>query len=395
MNRDFYRKICLIGQQAGLNVFVFTPQGVSETDNVVKGYGFDAEARRWIGRNYARPDLVYDRCFFTSRRQAAEYREAVRRLRKPPAALFLGYGLRGKWDVQHMLERDGRFVSHLPQTEPMRSVRSAAEWLKRHGELVLKPQAGSQGRGVLHVRRGAAAARPGVGPVAPEGTANAEPAFAVRGRDARNRPVACSFDSAAALLRWLRRFTAQRDYLLQRYLPLHNQNGEAYDVRSLVQKDGTGRWQVTGIAVRKGQGGSLTSNLHGGGSAEPALPFLTAQFGAETAARIAAELERLSRLLPAALEQSHGRLAELGIDFGVDTGGHIWILEVNSKPGRSIFTYLHDDRARFNALANPIKYARYLLRNTRAGTPNLSLRPAPAAAKSHHGPPDHEALLMK
>jgi hypothetical protein len=64
------------------------------------------------------------------------------------------------------------------------------------------------------------------------------------------------------------------------------------------------------------------------------------------------------------LESCHGRLVELGIDFGVDLDGYIWILEVNSKPGRSIFTYLQDDKARNRALENPIRYAKYLLTQT-------------------------------
>jgi hypothetical protein len=118
------------------------------------------------------------------------------------------------------------------------------------------------------------------------------------------------------------------------------------------------------MAVRRGQDGSLTSNLHGGGIAEPAGPFLARQFDAEKARSILSKLRELSVEIPEALENCHGRLAELGIDFGVDIQGNIWILEVNSKPGRSIFTYLEDPQARSKAVTNPIHYARFLLQNT-------------------------------
>ncbi|UUZ97792.1 YheC/YheD family protein [Paenibacillus sp. P25] len=113
----------------------------------------------------------------------------------------------------------------------------------------------------------------------------------------------------------------------------------------------------------------MTSNLHGGGSALPAADFLAREFGEGKAEALLRELKRLSELLPEALESSHGRLAELGIDYGIDTSGNIWIIEVNSKPGRSIFTYLQDDRARKAAIVNPIRYAGFLLRRmTPAGT---------------------------
>lgn len=395
-NRDFYRRLCLIGGKSGITVFVFTPQSIRWGEDTVTGFVFDANERRWRTHVYAMPDVVYDRCFFTNRQQFAEYRETVRRLRNHPS-LFLGRGLKGKWEVQRMLEQDGRFGSYLPRTEVMRSVRSAAEWLREHNAVLLKPQAGSQGRGVLLVQRSAAAPlrRAAAGSVAPGSTVNAQPAFTVHGRDARNRRVERSFADAAELLRWLRRFTAQRDYLLQQYLLLRGCSGEAYDIRSLVQKDGSGRWQMTGMAVRKGQSGSLTSNLHGGGEVEPALSYMHRQFGGAKAAVIAEQLKQLSEQIPEALERRHGRLAELGIDFGVDTDGRIWILEVNSKPGRAIFTYLHDNAARYKALANPIQYARHLIRATRTAEPNHSIKFTPGSAKSQQSRSDNESSLTK
>ncbi|WP_081823955.1 YheC/YheD family endospore coat-associated protein [Paenibacillus sp. UNC451MF] len=397
LSRDFYRKLCLIGSRAGLTVFVFTPQGIRWSEGTITGYAFDAAARRWNCQDYEMPHVVYDRCFFTNRKQYAVYREAIQELRNRQTPLFLGYGLKGKWEVQQMLEQDGRFSSHLPKTEVMKSVRTAAEWLRARSEVLLKPQAGSQGCGVLLVRRapgrtGTQARRHAAGSAAQETTANAA-AFTVIGRDARNGKVARSFADAATLMRWLRRITEQRNYLLQQYLPLQGRSGEAYDVRSLVQKDGSGQWQVTGMAVRKGQQGSLTSNLHGGGTVEPAKAYLNAQFGSVRSEGILNELKRLSKEIPVALEQSHGRLAELGIDFGVDITGHIWLLEVNSKPGRSIFSFLQDKKARYNALANPIRYARYLLRHPRTGEPAAGAQHAVKSAQSSRRRSDDASSL--
>ncbi|MFE5318796.1 YheC/YheD family protein [Paenibacillus sp. NPDC056579] len=385
-NRDFYRKLCLIGAKSGFTVFVFTPQGIRWAEGTVTGFVYDKNTRRWRPHECPMPSVVYDRCFFTNRGQYVEYRETVRRLQLFPSIHFLGRGLKGKWEVQQMLEKDGRFDMHLPKTEVMRSVRSAAEWLQEHGTVLMKPQAGSQGRGVLLVQRTAASATTArlhaADSVAPESAETAPTAFTVRGRDARNRRIKRSFADKAELLRWLRRFTAKRDYLLQQYLQLHGSSGEAFDVRSLVQKDGNGRWQMTGMAVRKGQSGSLTSNLHGGGQVEPAFAYIEGQFGTEKAKIIREQLERLSMQIPEALEQCHGRLAELGIDFGVDTDGQIWILEVNSKPGRAIFAHLNDDAARNKALANPVLYARYLIRSRETLNPARSLKNTPRPAKS-------------
>ncbi|WP_243633232.1 YheC/YheD family protein [Paenibacillus xerothermodurans] len=364
LNRDFYRRLCVTGSKAGITVFVFTARSIDWAGGSVNGYAFDEERDRWIERRSALPRSVYDRCFCSNRAQYNEYRDTIRKLREHGRVLFLGHGLSCKYEVQRLLERDGRFAGHLPHTEPMHSVRTVAGWLRQRGEVLLKPRAGSHGRGVLLVQHRVRAAG---GADAPEGTVNAGPAFTVRGRDARNRRVERGFADAPALLRWLHRFTAQRRYLLQQYLLLQTFAGDAYDVRSLVQKDGTGRWQVTGMAVRRGQDGSLTANLHGGGRVEPADEFLAAQFGASASNMIMTKLHELSMQIPEALERRHGRLVELGIDFGIDTQGRIWILEVNSKPGRSILTRLNDNKARMNGVLNPIRYARFLIRQSPEG----------------------------
>ena len=44
--------------------------------------------------------------------------------------------------------------------------------------------------------------------------------------------------------------------------------------------------------------------------------------------------------LPPFIESRHGRLVELGIDIGVDKNGEVWIIEINSKPGRASFRRL-------------------------------------------------------
>ena len=47
--------------------------------------------------------------------------------------------------------------------------------------------------------------------------------------------------------------------------------------------------------------------------------------------KIIQTIRDLSAQLPSLLEEGFGRLGELGIDFGVDTKGRVWILEVNSN----------------------------------------------------------------
>lgn len=342
--KQYYRRLSLLGQKLGLAVFVFFPHRIDWERRRVFGYSYSASAGRWERRLYPLPEAVYDRCFYSDAKLYAEFREPIRRLMKTPGTRFLGYGLKGKWSVHQMMIRDEALSPYIPQTELLQSPADIERWLEEKGELFLKPHGGSQGKGVLRVTR-------------------VENGYVVKGRNHRNEAVRSGFRSKRRLLGWIAAFTGGRKYLIQKYLSLTTTAGEAFDIRALVQKNHTGRWELTGIAVRRGAPGSITSNLHGGGHAEEAKPFLRQQYGQQTAETIESSVRELALRIPFVLEQYHGRLLELGVDVGVDTEGHVWVLEANSKPGRSSFAGLSDKKVRLDSIRNPILYAKFLIDN--------------------------------
>ena len=63
--------------------------------------------------------------------------------------------------------------------------------------------------------------------------------------------------------------------------------------------------------------------------------------------------------LPDQVEARFNRLFELGIDLGVDRNGQVWILDINSKPGRKIIEALYPTQYHELHLA-PILYCQYL-----------------------------------
>ncbi|MNJ52792.1 Endospore coat-associated protein YheD [compost metagenome] len=210
----------------------------------------------------------------------------------------------------------------------------------------MKPQNGTHGKRTLYVKMLDAELGEGL---------------LLIGRDGSNQLFRRRFRSRQGGLDWIHKFIGASTFLLQPYLQLNNSKGEPFDVRVLMQKNENGVWSMTGMAVRAGRKHSLTSNLHGGGTAHRALPFLTAELGEHAGQKAARIIRNLSHDIPEHLESNFGRLAELGIDFGVDRTGHVWILEVNSKPGRSSLFRIGDMQGARKSVENPIQYARYLL----------------------------------
>ncbi|GIP33689.1 YheC/YheD family protein [Paenibacillus sp. J2TS4] len=343
----FYSLLTQEGNRLGLGVYVFTPSTSSlNEENEVVGYRYSAANHRWSQERLPLPDLIYDRAFYRNARDLVQHRLVLTELRHKKSFIVLGNGLTGKWSVYQAILRAPDLKKYVPRTIRLQNASGLVPWFKHNDSAFLKLDAGTQGKGAVRILK----LKNGI--------------YEIAGRDFHNVPFEKKIDSLTALVSWFHQF-ANRRYLLQPNLKLHSRSGDVYDIRSLVQKNGEGRWTLTGMAVRQGQSGSVTSNLHGGGTAQAAEPFLQSEFGTKQGEELSVMLRRISIRIAEQLEGHFGRLAELGIDFGVDRDGRVWLIEVNSKPGRTIFQLLCDDRARRKSLVYPMAYASYLLKRSR------------------------------
>lgn len=341
----FCRKLCLIGSKQGLTVYVFCPSSIrADRESVL---GFMIENGVWKKRLFPPPDIVYDRFFARDHRQRERKRRALSVLSQIRPFAYLARGLTGKWRVYRALEKFPAIASYLPETSTYDSPSQLSFWLDSHrGDAFLKPQNGTHGKHTLHVSVPRSKDRD---------------RLSVIGRDGQNEVLRHLFKTRKEGLEWIDRFTGGRPFLIQPYLDLNTSAGEPFDIRVLMQKNDKGAWELTGMAARVGPKHALTSNLHGGGRAYRALPLLIREFGEHAAGKIHDLIRELSMTIPFSLESHFGRLAELGIDFGVDRKGGVWVLEVNSKPGRSSFFRIGEPLSAKKAIENPILYARYLL----------------------------------
>lgn len=378
---ETFRRLGEAGDALGITVLVFTPEALlAERDSaaMLTGSIYCSRTGDWRQERHPLPGLVYDRTFYASARDL-RYSGAARRKLNRLGIPLLQRMLPGKWEVQQVLATSAELSPHLPPTDLYgKGVRRR---LARQGAVFLKPDCGSQGKGcavlTLHkhgseqVREAREDSKENRGSIESNDHADhAEravslspviPLFSAKGRDKRNQPFSLTFADSRETSTWLAGFTARTRYLVQDYLHLTARDGRVYDIRSLIQKDGAGVWTITGMAARHGSPGSATSNLHGGGMAEEAERCLAHSFGTDQARRLLRSLAALSLHAAHTLEEHYGPLAELGLDFGIDHDGHIWLIEANSKPGRSVFRLIGDRKAELRSTYYPVAYARRLL----------------------------------
>lgn len=338
---SYFKQLSLEGNKLGITLIVFSPKAVDWSTRSLLGWRYESKTNRWKVERHSLPYLIYDRCYYLNRSQYFEYKPFVYKLANDPQIRLLGRPLSGKWQTYTMLKRKQSLNSYLPETIRYHATLELLPLFKKWGTILIKPNGGSHGRGVASLR--------------PE-----KGGIRLLGRSPRNQ-LFNRWIGYQELKPWLHRFIGSSRYIVQPCLDLNSSDGRPFDVRILVQKNEKRNWVVTGMAIRTGRMGTLTSNLHGGGKAERAIPFLSKQFSREVMKQILLEIDWLSTQVPIQIEREHGSLVELGIDIGISPQGRIWILEVNSKPGRSVFLLTGEKQVRLRSIQNPIRYARTLL----------------------------------
>lgn len=345
------RKLCAASETLGIDVYVFSPDSFDPESGTLIGCRLDKSNGSWQPSRVPLPDVVYDRSFPKSADNRRRCSAALGAIYERKRHERINGKLPSKLRVYDCLRGYSSIAPYLPATAAYRHIdqlESILPDLPRGA--VLKPASGMQGRGFLHVE-------------APHSETGE---LILRGRTKNNLSFKEVFRGFASLGQWLQSFMGSSPFLVQPYLPLRTADDRPYDIRVLLQKDERGQWQVSGSAARLGRPESLTSNLHGGGSAKPAADTLAASFMRTKAEHLLGKIHTISGQTAALLEENFGRFGELAFDFGLEPSGKLWLLEVNAKPGRDAFRQTGDLAAATLSVTRLLQYARYL--TNRSGT---------------------------
>ncbi|SDZ13457.1 YheC/YheD family protein [Thermoactinomyces sp. DSM 45892] len=342
----YFRLLAEAGKPLGINIFVFNPKKMNWQRRVATGYIPAAERDSWELVTKPIPNLIYDRCFYNSSNHYLSYRPFLSLLNQDPSIKILGRPLSGKIQTYSILRAHKEITPYLPETVPYQSTAQVFDFIDRYTHIVIKPNGGSHGVGVVAIfqllkRKG----------------------FYIKGRDRKNHAFQTILETKTQLRNWIQQHIGTTRFVIQPYLSLSTPDGQPFDLRILIQKNKEQEWETTGMAIRAGKPNSITSNLHGGGNAHRLLPFIKQHFTPEQVEKINEDIKKLASMVPGFIEENHGTLLELGLDVGIDRNGRVWILEINSKPGRMIFLRTGEHETRKRSIQLPMQYAQSLLMN--------------------------------
>ncbi|MEQ8174203.1 MAG: YheC/YheD family protein [Syntrophomonadaceae bacterium] len=323
----------LLKSLAGLNGFgyIFTPSGVDWEGRSIIGY-YTGRSSGWQKARFPLPDVIYNRCLIGSGKST----EAIEGLAALGVNSF-NTSLGSKWRVYQMLKLSSPALTCLPETILLDSSEALERILKSHHDVYVKSLDGHLGKGIYRISKGEVGYR------------------VQRTGETHGRYV-------GSVPKIIRMYGMDKKYgkLIAQKSIKPGRSGSHFDIRVLVQKDGRGCWRLTGMAVRMGLAGQITTNLHTGGRAESLEKALRLKgYNVARTSMVKQALMSAALQIAKALEHTTENLGELGLDFVLDAEGRPWFLEANPRAGRRSFARLGLNTRRL-AVRRPMEYACHL-----------------------------------
>ncbi len=321
----------------GMECFRFLPSKINPATHNVKGRIYDSAAGAWKDTERPLPKLLYDRCFYGDDDHSKQCIPIVSWLKTRSDIMFLGYGLPNKLDLYEAL-KNTILSPYLPYSRAAADEDVVLSELAKHKKLILKPINGSQGYGIYYLKE-------------------SQKNYHVK-TEKQRQIISRIFPNEKKLVKWLKPLIRQRAYLVQPYLDLSNSELQPFDIRILLQKNEKGKWTERGKGIRTGLTGGILSNLSAGGSVSDFDTWVSALPAAKRD-YICNELAYIIKNLTELLEKTFMPLFEVGLDIAFAKNGSLWILDMNSKPGRKVVLSTKPDLEETLYLA-PLLYAKYI-----------------------------------
>ncbi len=350
---SFLKKLIRIGRSQNMLVYVFSPAEVNWQQGTISGYTLTGtgDDEIWLQTVYPFPDVIYDRGLFPPGEQRRAAAEVRKKLRTANDIKYFNPAFFGKWKTHRWFLEHSSLRLHLPETVLAESANDVCSMIESFPEIYIKPVGGSSGRGIIKISR----------------LANGKYFYErrVKGRSqglavADNRELSAIIQPALS----------KRKHIVQQGIRLAKYKNRTFDVRVLMQKNGAGRWVLTGIAARVAGENAFITNVHAGGKAEKISTVLAAAFSYNNHLQnsILANLRRLALLACVWIEErTRLQFGEIAVDLGVAADGYVWFIELNAVPGRTVFRRIGASAIAARALCRPLEYARYLAGFNNAG----------------------------
>jgi glutathione synthase/RimK-type ligase-like ATP-grasp enzyme len=347
------------GDKYNLQMAIFEPEDLVNKFNVKTGFEFNSNI--WKKGWFLAPDVLYDRYPSTLMgfdRTVEQFKDILVNERgchflNP---VSLARTLTDKAACFFMMKSIGISTPEVINVHYLTS-QLLSEVINQHRSIILKPRFGRMGRGIIRISQD----------VLRYITLYKNHCFMCKTRDELYGIIrSIGFQNQLNL----------SDYIIQPEIKILKYKGKYFDVRVLMQRrDGQQPPEIVGSVIRINSSESVVPNIDQGGIVSEVSSWFVKIVGEKKSGELIERIESLCSDIYRLLELKFGLIAELGIDLLVDNELRIWVVEINSKPGRIAFQRLGfgfgipDTEkkqyliSRQKSIENPILFAKWILEN--------------------------------
>lgn len=339
-HRDFKRYIPYANRvkDCGL-LYVFGPKDISPLTKTIQGYHFNFSKEIWQPGEFPFPDVVIDRIYPNNSNAHAELEKVICQNK-----IFNKNNLINKVDFFKSLNRDSLLKNFVPETAPFLKKADLKYFLRKYGEVFLKPVDSMKGRGIIYVLA--------------EGNT-------LICRYMHNRePVSERITWVNQIFSILERVNKRkRPYIIQAAVNRMAHLNRPFSFRTMVVKNGLGQWLIPAVFAKIAEPDGFLTNNSSGASFIPLkdlFKLIENEFplNKEQCLDIFTDL---SIKAAEVLDMDFGPLGKIGLDIVVDPSGKPWLIEANGNPGiipRSVLGEYPDWSSQMYDY--PLAYCQYL-----------------------------------
>lgn len=211
-----------------------------------------------------------------------------------------------KWLKTQVLMQDERVIPHIPETRKY-SQENLRSMLSSYGLVVLKPNVGTGGSGIILIER-------------------QNENYLLKHSHRQRRIAAFS-----SLVEAVRKLMRRREYLVQQGIRLAQIDGRPLDYRVKIAKHGD-KWVTRSVVGRLAKEGLFVTNLCSGGTLLTSKEAIRRSLPSLNVSAKKQEMKKLAYLCKDIFLRQYPLMEQLGFDFGLDNQGKVWIFEMNTRP---------------------------------------------------------------
>ncbi|TDF91048.1 YheC/YheD family protein [Paenibacillus piri] len=249
-----------------------------------------------------------------------------------------------KGELFRDLQRDPDVQPYLPFTKTIDDPREARSYIQGLGNVYIKACQGRRGMQVMQVVK-----------VKHKGYrySNSVIGNLVRGR-------AKYFNDMNKVLK---RFFGDRKILVQQGIDLVKVgNNRTVDLRAELQRNEYGEIEIVAIPIRVGRKNSPISTHGEAYHFDDYLPKLFPEYSIDEISALKQRINEFLIKVYKSVEKCYGKFGEIGIDFGLDRKGGIWLIECNAQSAKVSVGKAYGSRTVRRIYLNPLQYAKRLAR---------------------------------